>query len=184
MAGFAGRRKTGGHVVWTRGGSEIGRVAGEALRGRDLEFAGRPTLVAEIAVHRSMRPGQRKAIVMLLYLPNGNLPSTHRVALLAICSQLPLVNVGVAILATLSNIGENRPDVTFSAVHRPVHAAQRIFRLVVIEFRSSADWLPCARGVAVLARNVQVAVRAVRTSGHLRMCTLRSCRKCEQQNSR
>lgn len=153
MAGFAGRRKTGGHVVWSRGCFEVGRVAGEALRGHDLEFAGRPSLVAEIAVHRSVCPSQGKAVVMLLHLPDGDLPSTDRVALLAICSQLPLVNVSVAILATLSNVGENRPDVTLSAAHRLVHAAQRIFRLVVIEFRSPADWLPCVRRVAVLTRN-------------------------------
>jgi len=72
MAGFAARGKTGRHVVWSGGCFEVCRVAGEALRGGDLEFAGRPSLVAEIAVHRSVRPSQRKAIVMLLYLPNGD----------------------------------------------------------------------------------------------------------------
>jgi len=109
--------------------------------------------VAGIAVDRSVRPSQRKSVVMLLYVLNGDLPSTDGVTLLAVRAQLPLVNVGVAILAALSNVSENRPDVTFSATHRLMHAAQRIFCLVVIEFRNSSDRFPCARRVAVLTRN-------------------------------
>lgn len=140
-------------MVWTCGCLEVCSVAGIALRGHRLELAGGPSLVAEIAVHRSVRPSQGKAVVMLLHLPDGDLPSTDRVTLLAIRSQLSLVNVGVAILANVSNVGENRPDVTLSAAHRLVHAAQRIFRQVVIEFRNSADWFPCVRRVAVLTRN-------------------------------
>src|ERR1700741_3132933 len=135
MAGFAGGGKASCYVVWTRCCFEIRGVAGIALRGHRLELAGRPSLVAEIAVHRSMRSSQRKAVVVLLHLSNRDLPSPDGVALRAIRTQLPPMNVGVAILATLSNIGENRPDVTLSAVYRLVQPAQRIFRLVVVEFR-------------------------------------------------
>jgi hypothetical protein len=99
---------------------------------------------------------------MLLNLLNGDLPSPDGVALLAIRSQLALVNVGMTILATLSNVGENRPYVTLCATHRLMHAAQRKFRLVVIEFRNAADWFPCGRCVAVLAGNAQIAVWTVR----------------------
>jgi hypothetical protein len=119
--------------------------------------------VAGIAVHRSVRPSQREAVVMLLNLLNGDLPSTDGVALLAVRSQLALVNVGVTILATLSNIGKDRPDVTFSAAYRLMHAAQRVFGLVVIEFWSAADWFPPGRCVAVLARNAKVAVWTMRS---------------------
>jgi len=171
-------------MVWTCGCFEVCSVAGIALRGHRLEPAGRPSFVAGIAVHRSVRPSQGKAVVMLLHLLNGDLPSQDRVALLAICSQLPLVNVGVAVLAILSNVGENRPNVTLSATHRLVHAAQRIFRLVVIEFWNSADGSPSARGVAVLTGNAQVAVWTMRSSGNLRMCASRGCRKCERQNGK
>jgi hypothetical protein len=69
----------------------------------------------------------------------------------------------VTILATLSNVGEDQPHVTLRATHRLMHTAQRIFRLVVIEFRNSADWFPCDRCVAVLARNAQVAVWTMRS---------------------
>ena len=150
-------------MVWSCNCFEVCRVAGIALRGHRLEFAGSPSLVAGIAVHRSVRSSQRKAIVMLLYLPNRDLPTPDRVALLAVRSQLTLVNVGVTILATLSHTRENRPDVTFSAVHGLVHAAQRVFGLVVIEFWSAADWFPRGRCVAVLARNAQAAVWTMRS---------------------
>ena len=72
-------------------------------------------------------------------------------ALRAPRSQLALVDVGVAILAALSNIGEYRFDVTFSARDRCVHTSQWILCLVVIEFRDSADRSPCIRCVAILA---------------------------------
>ena len=182
MAALASGRKTGGHVVWSCRCFEVRRMAGIALRGHRLEFAGGRSLVAGIAVDRSVRSSQRKAVVMLLNLLNGDLPSTDRVALLAVRSQLALVNIGVTILANLSNIGENRPDVTFSTTHRLMHAAQRIFRLVVVEFRNAADWSPGGRCVAVLTGNAQVAVWAVRASGNLRLCTSRSGRKREHQN--
>lgn len=129
-----------------------------------------------------MRSSQRKAVVVLLHLPNRDLPSPDGVALRAIRTQLPPMNVGVAILATLSNIGENRPDVTLSAVHCLVQPAQRIFRLVVIEFRSATDWFPCAGCVAVLTRYAQVSVRTMRSSGNLRICAVRSCKKPKHQN--
>lgn len=163
MTTLAGGGKTCGHVVWSCGCFEFRGVAGIALGGHRLEFAGGPSLVAGIAVHRSVRSSQRKAVVMLLNLLNRDLPTTDGVALLAVRSQLPLMNVGVTILATLSNIRENRPDVTFSATHGLVHAAQRVFGLVMIEFRSAADWLPRGRCVAVLARNAQVAVWTMRS---------------------
>lgn len=184
MAGFAGGGKTSSHVVWTRGCFEFRGVAGIALRGHRLKFAGRPSLMTGIAVHSSVSPSQRKAVIVLLHLPNRDLPSPYGVALLAICAQLPPVNVGVAVLAALSDIGENWPDVALSAVHRLVHAAQRIFRLVVIEFRNAADRFPCGRCVAVLTRQAQVSVRTMCSPGYLCMCALRSCRKREHQNSK
>jgi hypothetical protein len=91
------------------------------------------------------------------------------VASLAIRSQLALVDVGVAILTALSNIVEYGPDVTSGAGNGRVHAAQGIFRLVMIEFRNGADRFPRICGVAVLASQVQIAVWTMRSSGTL--CT-------------
>ena len=83
-------------------------------------------------------------------------------ALLAICSQLALVNVGMAVLTALSDIGEDGFDMASGACDRCVHAPKRIFSLVVIEFWKGADRFPRLGGVAVLAWYVQIPVRAVR----------------------
>jgi len=97
------------------GPREIRGVAGIALGRHRLELAVRHSFVAGIAVHGSMRSGQGEAVVVLLDLLDGDLPSANRVALLAIRSQLPLVNVGMAILAALPHVGENRFHVALDA---------------------------------------------------------------------
>src|SRR5215472_1697113 len=88
-------------------------------------------------------------------------------ALLAVCSQLSLVDVGVAILAVLSDIGEHWPDVTFGARNRCVHVPKRVLRLIMIEFRNSANRLPGFRCVAILAGDLQISVGTVRASRDL-----------------
>lgn len=124
--------------------------------------------MARIAVHRRVRSSERKAIVVLLDLLHADLPSLHGMALLAVRSQLPAVNIRVAILATLPDIAEHGFYVALHARNRLMHAAQWISRLVMIEFRNSADRRPSIRGVTILARNIQISVRAVRTCRFLR----------------
>lgn len=119
---------------------------------------------------------------MLLYISNRNLPAADSVALFAICSQLALVNVGMAILAAFSNVGENGPGMAFSTRNRLVQAAQRILRLIVIEFRNRANRSPCIGCVAILARNVEIAMRTVRPSSSLRADNTRSSGKPEKQD--
>jgi len=167
VAGFAGRRKLAGDVVGISAPREIRGVAGIALRGHRLKLAVRHTLVAGIAVHGRVRSGQREPVVMLLDLLNGNLPAPDRVALLAIRSQLPLVNVSVAVLASLPHVGEYRPDVTLHAGHGLVHTTERVTRLIMVEFGNCADRFPSARRVTVLTGHAQVAVRTVRACGGL-----------------
>ena len=75
---------------------------------------------------------------------------------------MALVDVGVAILAALSNICKYKFDVTLGAGDRLMHAAERIFCLVVVEFRNGTDWFPCVGRMAVLAGQAQVSVRTVR----------------------
>ena len=52
---------------------------------------------------------------------------------------------------------------------RHVHSPQRVARLVMIKFRNGANRPPGIRRVAVLAGDVQVAVRTVRAAGRLRL---------------
>ena len=108
MADRAIGRKPGCHVIGIRGSLEIRRVTGIALRRHRLELGTRCSLVAGIAVNGGMRSGQRKTVIVLLNLIDRHLPSADRVTLLAIRSQLPPVNICVAVLTSLPNIREIR----------------------------------------------------------------------------
>ena len=66
----AGCGKVGCDVVGTFGCLEISHVAGRASRGHRLELAGGSTLVAGIAIDNCVRSDQRKAVIVLLDLPN------------------------------------------------------------------------------------------------------------------
>jgi len=158
----------GSDVVGTDGGLKVGVVTGRTSRGHRLELTIGGAFLAGIAVHRRMGARQHEAVVVLLDLLNRDLPSPDRVTLLAVGSQLPLVDVGMAILAALSYIRENRLHMTLRAGHGLVHAAQGISRPVVIEFRNGADRRPPVRGVTILARNIQVSVRTMCPTRNLR----------------
>lgn len=168
VAEVAACRESAGNMTGVGGRSEIRRVAGITLGRHRLKLAAGSPFVAGVAVHGGVGSGEGKAIIVLLDLLHADLPSLYRVALLAIGSQLPAVNIGVAILTALPDVAEHRLDVALHASDRLVHATQWISRLVVIEFGNCADRLPGARGVTVLARNIQVSVRAVRTGRLLR----------------
>ena len=168
VALFASRSKLCCDMVRVGCTLEVRGVAGIAIGRHRLKLAGGRAFVAGIAVHRRMCPGQRKAIVMLLHLLDRNRPSPHCVALLTIRAELPLVNIGVAILATLPHIVEHQLDVALSASHRLVHTAQGIPSLIVIELRNGADRTPGVCRVTVLTGSVEIAVRTVRASVVLR----------------
>jgi hypothetical protein len=160
-------------VIRVVGCREVGLVAGEARRRQALEVAGGSTFVAGVAVNRGVGAGKRESIVMLLHILDRNLPSAHGVTLLAIGSQLTPVNIGVAVLAVLTNVGEHHLHVTSGAGHGSVHSTEGITSPTVIEFRDGADWLPAIRRVAVLAGNRQIAVRTMRTFRDLGSCASR-----------
>ncbi len=92
---------------------------------------------------------------MVLNLLDGNLPSLDGVALLASGTELALVNIGMASGTRRGDIREHQLGVAGHAGHFFVHAAQRIFCLVMVKLGDAADWLPSTEGVAVLARNIQ-----------------------------
>ena len=157
-------------------------VAGEAGRGHRLKLAVGAALVAGITVDGCVGAGQRETIVVLLHIFNRDGPSADGVALLAIRAQLTLVNIGMAVLAALTDVGENHLHVTLDASDAGVHAAQRIARLVVVELRNGADRLPAIRGVAVLAWDGQIAVWTMRAFGGLRASASRERGKREHHN--
>lgn len=182
VAGVALSRELRRHVVRIDGGSKVRLMAGEALRRHRLELAVGATLVTGVAVDRRVRSGEREAIVVLLNILVGDLPSAHRVALLAIRAQLATVNVGVAILALVTDVSEHHLYVTLRASDGGVHAAKRVLGLIVIEFGNGADRFPRAGRVTILARDCKTPVRTVRTSGSLPSRTLRESEERENKN--
>lgn len=70
-----------------------------------------------------MRSRKREAVVVLLHLLNGDLPSADGMTLFAIRSELALMDVGVAVLATLSDVRKNRLCVALDARDRGMHSS-------------------------------------------------------------
>lgn len=161
-------RECGRHMAGIRGGFEICGVAGVALRRHRLKLAAGGAFMAGVAVYGRMCSSQRETVVVLLDLLHAHLPASDCVALFAVGPELTAVNISVTVLTVLSSIGEHRLDMALGASDRLVHAAQRVFRLIVIEFRNRANRLPCARCVAILTGDVQVSVRTMRPLGLLR----------------
>ena len=124
-----------------------------------MKLTYRRAFVAIFALHGSVSAQQRKAILVIFHLLDGDIPALNGVALRAIRAHLPLVNVRVALFAILADIGKHRLDVALVALHFFMQAPQRVIRLVVIEFRNRANGLPARGRVTVLARNRQWAVR-------------------------
>jgi len=181
MAGVARGRELGSDVVGIDGGLVIGSVARVAVCRHRLKLAVGRALVAGIAIDGGVGPGQREAIIVLLDLLNRNLPSAHGVARLAVRSQLPLVNIGVAVLAALADVGEHRLHVALRAGHGRVHTAQWISSLIVIEFWDGANRFPSGGGVTILAGGVQISVRTVRAVS-LRLSAPGSSREHQQHD--
>lgn len=100
-----------------------------------------------------MGPEQWKAVLVLVDLLHRDLPSLDAVTLLTICTELALVNVGVAIRALVAHVGEYGFDVTLRATDPLMHAPQGETGLVMVVLRHAANRLPSAQGVAILARN-------------------------------
>jgi hypothetical protein len=156
-------------VIGICGRLKILEVARSASRRHGLEVATGRSFVAGIAVHSGVRSRQGKAVIVLLDLLDRNLTSPDRVAGLAIRSQLPLVNIGMTVLAALSNIAEHRLYVALGAGDGLMHPAQRVARPVVVEFWNSSNRLPPACRMAILAGNGKVPVRTVSSAGYLRL---------------
>ena len=116
---------------------------------------------------------QRKTIEVFARLLNRYLPPLHGVALFAIHSKLPLVNIGMAVRALRPDIGKYRAGVALHAGDLLVHAEQRIAGLVVIKFRLAANRFPAGEGMAVVACHIQRSVRAPR----LLRALLLACRR-------
>ena len=135
-------------------------MAGIARGGEAHELSAGCALVARFAGERGVRTNQRKAVLVLLYVLDGNLPSLYRVACLALGPHLSAMDIGVAVSAFLSNISEYKFYVTLRACDFGMHPAQRVGCFAVVEIRHSPDRLPTNAGMAGLAGEIERAMGA------------------------
>ena len=109
--------------------------------------------MASITSHGGVGSDQRKTILVLLDVLDGNLPALDRVAIRAVGSQLPAMDVGMAIGAGMAYVSKHHLGVTLRAgADRGMHATERIPGFVMVEIRHRPDRLPAGVGVARLAR--------------------------------
>jgi hypothetical protein len=101
---------------------------------------------------------------VIFHLLDGDIPALNGMALGAVRAHFSLVDVSMAILAILTDVGKDWLAVALRALHLFVHAAKRILGLVVVELRHGADGTPTRGAVTVLTRNCKWPVR---TSGGL-----------------
>ena len=146
--------ETGGRVGRAGGSLVILRVAGVALRRHRRKLTQCSVLVARVTIHRSVCAEQREAVGVSLNLFDCNLPSVHGVALFAIGSKLALVDVGMAVGAFLTDVGEDWFDVALGAGDALVHATERIAGLAMIKLGDVADRFPSTLSVAILAWDI------------------------------
>ncbi len=158
-------------AILTGGGEAAGYVTGLGrpiilgvaritLRSQSLELAGGRAGMAGRTVKRGMRSRQREAVLVLIDLLHGNLPSLDGVALFARRAKLALMNIRVAVGAFLADLGEYRFGMALGASHLLVHSAKWESGLIVVEFGDCPDRLPTVHGVTVLAGNAEWAMRA------------------------
>lgn len=138
-------------------------MAGDTLGRQSRELAGRRTLVAIVTEQGGMCPYQRETVVVSSHGLYRGLPSLDRVAVFASSPKLAAMDVRVAVGALSADIGKHKTDVALGARNTGVHASERVAGLVVIEFDDVTEGLPGCKGMAVVARDVQVTVRT--TSG-------------------
>ena len=146
----------------------IRKVAGNTGGGETHKLSGGCAFVARFAGGGGMRAHQRKTVLVLLHVFDGNLPPFHRMAALALAAHLAAMNIGVAVGALISHIGEDHFHVALGAGHRSMHSTQRIRGLAMVEVGHRPDGLPAQAGVALLTGDCQRAMRASRGGAVLR----------------
>lgn len=118
-----------------------------------------------------MPPDQGKTVEVLLDVLHRNPPAPHVVALFAVCPKLAAMNIGVAVGAFRARVAEHQVGVALAASHRFMHTPQGEFRLIVIKLRNVTNRFPSRKGMAILTRQGEIAVRAPRggIGGSLRL---------------
>lgn len=160
VALLALRRETAGDVVGRCRLLKCALVAGVTLNRQSLKLPDGFTLVAVGTIQACMPSNQWEAVVVLLHPLQNDIPTLDRMALLAVRAHLATMEIGVAVRAMRSRVRKHGLRVALRTAHAHMQTAQRITRLVVIEFGERSNRLPAYRGVTVLAGDTQIAVGA------------------------
>lgn len=116
------------------------QVTAHALGRQSLtvELSDGAGFVTGIAIRHGMSADEREAVLVFIHVMHRNLPTVHPVAHVALRTVPAAMNVGMAILAIRTYVGEHRVDVAFLAGHIGVQTSQGEARLVVIKLRLAA----------------------------------------------
>ena len=167
MTQVACGRKIGGLMIQRPGRGVVIKMTCDAVCAQSLELTGGRVLVAILAVYGSVGADQRKAVLMFFHRPQCYLPSPNRMALLAVASELTPMDVCVAIGALSPDGRKHQLDVALPAFHRSVETTQGISSFTVVEIRGRTNRLPARRRMAVLAGDLEGAVRTPRRASLL-----------------
>ena len=154
-------------MVQRYGALVVLKMARDALRAEPGIDSGGRSVVAIVAGGNCVGANERKSVTVLLNRRNSHLPAAHRVAALAIGSELPSMQVGVTFRAGRRRTREYQAGVTTLAGDCPVQALQFETRLpVMIKLRLPSNRFPCSVGVAVFTTNFELPVRVGGTAAN------------------
>jgi hypothetical protein len=136
-------------------------VAAHTLSGQCLpiELSHGSRCVTRVAIDNRMRADERKTVLVFVDVVHRHCPAVDVVAQIALGTILASMNVGVAVLALLTSIGEYGVDVTLFARNLGVQASQRKPGFAVIKLRTRTQRQPSFAGMAVLTRDLQGPMR-------------------------
>jgi hypothetical protein len=157
---FAGGWKSRGAMIQDAVLLKIPRVATNALRAEPDVSSHRCPRVTGIAGKPSVRTNQWEAIPVVLNCACVHAPPLHRVAVLTLRAELPLVEIRVAICAPGSGLGKNFRYVARITRYILVHPTKlKVGFGIVIELKLRPKGGPTRSGVTVLTRERELPMR-------------------------
>ncbi len=165
VAGLASRGEARRLMIGKLRLHELGRVAGHAIGGQSLELPSRRSLMAIVADQSGVRSDQGKAVLVTADARQNNLPAAHRVAALAVRSELPPVDVRMTVGTLGPRVRKHQAHMALGAGDPFMHASQGIARFIVVELQNIPQGLPGSKCVAILTGDLEIPVR---TAGRLR----------------
>ena len=139
---------------------KVSVVTTEALgrKSEAIELPDGPDLVAGIAIRDCMRANQREAILVLVDVMDGNLPSIAVMAQLTFRTVFASMQIGVAVLALVGSIGEFEIVMAVAACHGGVTSAKRKAGARMVKLDLALDHLPIRSGVTRGAWHIELPV--------------------------